>query len=432
MNDARVKLWGSYIGAVSWIEDREIGVFQYDPDFIGSGIQVSPLTMPLQEFPFEFPGLARNTFKGLPGLLADSLPDRFGNALIDSWLASQGRAPGSFNPVERLCYIGERGMGALEFEPAVSRQPTKDKQLELDQLVQLINKILDQQAGLQGALTGVDDQQALEDILRVGTSAGGARAKAILAWNPHSHEFRFGQFDLAPGFEHWLLKFDGISNNRDKELADPLGFGKIEYAYYQIAVNCGISMMDSRLHHEGGRSHFMTKRFDRVGKAGKLHMQTLGGLAHYDYNQAGSYAYEQAIHAIKRLGLSRQDLEQQVLRTIFNIVGRNQDDHVKNISFLMDRQGTWSLSPAYDLTYSWNPTGDWTHQHQMSVNNKRDAFLREDLLSLAGIAGIKKAAAQALIDRVLSEFKKWDDIAALAGVEPEKIDQIRNSLRLAL
>ncbi len=430
MNNARVKLWGSVIGAVSWLEEREIGVFQYDPDFIGSGIQVSPLVMPLQEFPFEFPALAKNTYKGLPGLLADSLPDRFGNAIINTWLASQGRTAASFNPVERLCYIGTRGMGALEFEPTIFGQSTKDKKLELGQLVELVNKILDHRAGLQGILTGVDDQKVLEDILRVGTSAGGARAKAILAWNPESHEFRSGQLSLEPGFEHWLLKFDGISNNRDKEIADPLGYGKIEYAYYKIALNIGIIMMDSRVHHEGGRSHFMTKRFDRTENGGKTHMQTLGAIAHYDYNRAGSYSYEQAIHVIKRLGLSRKDIEQQVLRTIFNIVGRNQDDHVKNIAFLMDRKGNWSLSPAYDLIYSWNPTGDWTNQHQMSVNNKRDNFLRGDLISLAITAGVKKAIAEEMIDFVISEFKKWDEIASSVGIKSENIDKIRNSLRL--
>ena len=399
MTDARVKLWGRVIGAVSWLTDREIGVFQYDPGFAASGIQVSPLMMPLNEFPFEFPALAKVTFKGLPGLLADSLPDKFGNAIIDTWLASQGRSAESFNPVERLCYIGRRGMGALEFEPTLAGSASKDRQLELGQLVALVNRIFDERSGLQGFLSGEDDREVLEDILRVGTSAGGARAKAVLAWNPHTNEFRSGQMDLEDGFEHWLLKFDGITNNRDKEIADPQGYGKIEFAYYQIARKVGIDMMESRLHNEGGRSHFMTRRFDRTGSGGKIHMQTLGALAHYDYNQAGAYSYEQAIQVMKRLGLSRADLEQQVLRTFFNIVGRNQDDHVKNIAFLMDRGGNWTLSPAYDVIYSWNPAGAWTGQHQMSVNNKRDHFTREDLVALAGTAGIKKAIAEEMLDR---------------------------------
>ena len=430
MNDAKVLLWGSVIGAVSWLENREIGVFQYASDFVGSGIQVSPIVMPLNEFPYEFPALERNSFKGLPGLLADSLPDKFGNAVIDAWLASQGRAKSSFNSVERLCYIGTRGMGALEFEPTISEYSKKDKNIEINKLVDLVNKILDQRTGLQGVLTGIDDHEVLEDILRVGTSAGGARAKAILAWNPNTKEFRSGQIDLDSGFEHWLLKFDGISNNRDKEIADPLGYGKIEYAYYKIAVNSGIIMMDSKLHHEGGRSHFMTKRFDRTLNGGKIHMQTLGALAHYNYNFAGSNSYEQAIQVMKHLGLSRQELEQQVLRTFFNIVGRNQDDHVKNIAYLMDRGGKWTLSPAYDLIYSWNPTGDWTSQHQMSINNKRDNFTRNDLVSFAKTAGIKKNVANDMINLVISEFTKWPDVASSVGVSPEIVDKIFSSLRL--
>ena len=430
MNDAKVLLWGSVIGAISWIDEREIGVFQYAPDFLGSGIRISPLMMPLNEFPYEFPALAKNTFRGLPGLLADSLPDKFGNAIIDAWLASQGRTAASFNPVERLCYIGKRGMGALEFEPSTVGSITREKEIELGKLVKLINKILDQRSSLKGVLSGVDDHRVMEDILRVGTSAGGARAKAILAWNPKTKEFRSGQLDLKLGFQHWLLKFDGITNNRDKEIADPLGYGKIEYAYHLIAVDIGIDMTKCRLHHEGGRSHFMTKRFDRTENGGKLHMQTLGAIAHYDYNQAGSYSYEQAIQIMKRLGLTREGLEQQVLRTYFNIIGRNQDDHVKNIAFLMDRGSNWCLSPAYDLTYSWNPDGDWTNQHQMSVNNKRENFNRDDLVSLAMIAGIKKHMADDMIDHVISVFNKWPEYAISAGVASEQIDKINSSLRL--
>jgi serine/threonine-protein kinase HipA len=430
MNDAKVLLWGSVIGAVTWLEERDIGVFQYAPDFVGSGIQVSPLVMPLYEFPYDFPALAKNTFMGLPGLLADSLPDRFGNAVIDAWLASQGRTGASFNPVERLCYIGTRGMGALEFEPTIFGYAKKEKKIELDKLVQLVNRILDQRAGLKGVLTGTDDHEVLEDILRVGTSAGGARAKAILAWNPGTKEFRSGQLDLEPGFEHWLLKFDGITNNRDKEIADPQGYGKIEYAYHKIAVSIGINMAECRLHHEGGRSHFMTKRFDRKDGGAKIHMQTLGAIAHYDYNQAGSYSYEQAVQVMKRLGLSRHDLEQQVLRTFYNIIGRNQDDHVKNIAFLMDRAGNWILSPAYDLTYSWNPKGDWTSHHQMSVNNKRDDFTRDDLYSFALTAGIKRQAADDMITSVISAFNRWPEIASSAGVSADHINKIQSSLRL--
>lgn len=431
-NDARVLLWGSVIGAVTWLEDREVGVFQYSPDFLGSGIQLAPLMMPLGEFPYEFPALARNTFKGLPGLIADSLPDKFGNAIIDAWLAAQGRTAVSFHPVERLCYIGSRGMGALEFEPAALGPPTSTNAVEVAKLVDLANQILDERASLGGVFTDGDDREVIEDILRVGTSAGGARAKAIFAWNPETNEFRSGQVDVEAGFEHWLMKFDGISNNRDKELADPTGYGKIEYAYHLMAVEAGIKMAPCRLHHEGGRSHFMTKRFDRSANGGKRHMQSLDAIAHYDYNQPASYSYEQAIQVIRRLGLPREDLDQQVLRAMFNVVVRNHDDHVKNIAFLMNRRGKWRLSPAFDIAYAWDPRGEWTSRHQMSVNGKRDEFERKDLIALANAAGIKKARANEMVDRAIETVRRWPDFAEKAGVADARAAEIQASQRTDL
>jgi serine/threonine-protein kinase HipA len=432
MNDAKVLLWGSMIGAVTWLEDREIGIFQYSPDFLNSGIQVAPLMMPLNEFPYEFPALARNTFKGLPGLLADSLPDKFGNTVIDSWLSSQGRTAASFHSVERLCYIGNRGMGALEFEPALQGPPSSTNAIEVAKLVELVNLILDQRVSLKEVLSGKDDKKAMENILRVGTSAGGARAKAIIAWNPETNEFRSGQVNLEPGFEHWLLKFDGINNNSDKDLSDPLGYGKIEYAYYLMALEVGIIMTKCQLYSEGGRYHFMTKRFDRDSNGHKIHMQSLGAIAHYDYNQPASYSYEQVIHVIKRLGLPQEDLEQQVLRAMFNVVGCNHDDHVKNIAFLMNRHGDWRLSPAFDITYAWNPNSFWTSQHQMSVNGKRDKFNRKDLIVLAGMAGIKEARANEMLNNVIQTFSRWSEFAEKAGVEESRIVQIHKNLRLLL
>jgi len=429
MSTAKVILWGSDIGAVTWLDGREIGVFQYMPIFLRSGIQISPLKMPLSEFPYEFPALARNTFRGLPGLLSDSLPDRFGNTLIDAWLASQGRTAASFNPVERLCYIGSRGMGALEFEPAFLGPPSSTKEIEIDQLVQLANKILDERANLHGIFTGEDDRKVLEDILRVGTSAGGARAKAILAWNPKTNEFRSGQVDVESGYEHWLLKFDGVTNNKDKEIADPLGYGKIEYAYHLMAVNAGIEMTVCRLHNEGGRCHFMTKRYDRLGSGGKLHKQSLGAMAHFDFNQPASYSYEQALQVIKRLELPREDLEQQVLRAYFNVVARNQDDHVKNIAFLMDRSGNWRLSPAFDMTYAWSADGEWTSQHQMSINGKRNNFTRSDLVKLADIGGIKSPRANELLDQMIDVISDWPNFAEIAGVDEQNTIKIQNSHR---
>jgi serine/threonine-protein kinase HipA len=431
-NDARVILWGSVIGAVTWLEDREVGVFQYAPDFLRSGIQLAPFMMPLGEFPYEFPALARNTFKGLPGLVADSLPDKYGNAIIDAWLASQGRTAASFHPVERLCYVGSRGMGALEFQPATLDPPTSNRAVEVASLVDLANRILDKRAGFRGMFSGDDDREAINDFFRVGTSAGGARAKAILAWNPETDEFRSGQVDTGRDFEHWLMKFDGITGSRDAEVATPMGYGKIEYAYHLMAVEAGIEMMACRIFHEGGRSHFMTKRFDRSPTGEKQHMQSLGAMAHYDYRQPASYSYEQAIQVIRRLGLPRRDMNQQVLRAIFNVVGRNCDDHVKNIAFLMNRRGEWRLSPAFDLSYAWNPSGEWTSRHQMSVNGKRDGFEREDLLALAKAADIKKARAEQMVDSVMESVRRWPDFAGEAGVAEASVEKIKVGLRTNL
>lgn len=432
MSDAKVILWDSEIGAVSWVEDRQAAVFQYDPSFIRSGIQISPLMMPLRALPYEFPALSKETFKGLPGLLADSLPDKFGNAVIDTWLASQGRTAASFNSVERLCYIGSRGMGGLEFKPALRIPHSKSDEIEVSKLVELSNKILDQRAGLEGVFSGTDDQDAIEDILRVGTSAGGARAKAILAWNPKTNEFRSGQVKIPSGFEYWIMKFDGVSNNRDKELADPQGYGMIEYAYYQLAVKAGIEMTECRLHHEGGRSHFMTKRFDRNADGSKIHMQSLCAIAHVDFNEPALYSYEQSIQIMKRLGLPQSDLEQQVLRAMFNVVGRNHDDHVKNIAFLMNRSGEWKLSPAFDVSYAYDPMGYWTSQHQMSINAKRELFTKQDLIALAQIAGIKTRRALEMLACVTTVMKSWPDVAGSVGMAEDRIRKIQAAHRISL
>lgn len=429
MTTARVKLWGRTIGAVTWLEDRGHGVFEYEPAFVGSGIEVAPLMMKLAPGPFAFPALPREAFKGLPGLVADTLPDRFGNRLIDAWLAGQGRAPSSFNPVERLCYVGSRGMGALEFEPAISRQASRGRSVDVAALVSLANRVLDERAGLAGVFDGVDDQRAIEDILRVGTSAGGARAKAILAWNPATGAFRSGQVAAGDGFSHWLMKFDGVSGNRDKELADPQGFGRIEYAYFLMARAAGIEMMDCRLHEEGGRAHFMTRRFDRTEAGGKLHMLSLAALRHWNFNEAGAHSYEQAIETARLLGLPRHDIDQQVRRAIFNILARNQDDHIKNIAFLMDRSGTWRLSPAFDVAYAWNPDGSWTSRHQMSLNGKRDGFDADDLAAFMRFGGLKPKPAAGLLVNVGDAIARWPEFAAEAGVNVEDIQRIGQAFR---
>lgn len=430
--DARVLLWGSLIGAVSWLEDRELGVFQYAPDFLASGIQIAPLTMPLSGHPYEFPSLDRDTFRGLPGLLADSLPDFFGNAIIDAWLASQGRSLSGFNPVERLCYVGTRGMGALEFQPALSMPQANDHAFEVERLVALSNKILNERSSLHGAFSGTDDQAAIEDILRVGTSAGGARAKAILAWNPATNEFRSGQLPSREGFEYWIMKFDGISSASNAGISSPQGYGLLEYAYYLMATRAGIRMSPCRLHSEGGRNHFMTKRFDRTDRGGKIHMQSLGAIVHYDYRKPASYSYEQAIVAMKRLDLGQTDIEEQVRRAFFNVIARNCDDHVKNIAFLMDRSGEWALSPAYDVTYSWNPDGQWTSAHQMSINGKRDDFTRDDLLALSSHAGIKRPRAREMLDHINSVVQAWPDIAASVGIPENTVRAIQKAHRTSV
>lgn len=434
--DASVVLWDRVVAAASWVHEDGFAVFQYDPEFANSGFQLSPLVMPLSPEPYSFPALPKNTFKGLPGLLADALPDKYGERLVNVWLAAQRRAPESFNPVERLCYTGRRGMGALEFRPTIGAHPSKSKIVEVANLVRLANLALDEKRSLQGVLGGNDDLAAIDDILRVGTSAGGARAKAILAWNPNTGEFRHGQTDVGVGFEHWLMKLDGIENNRDKDKPDPQGYGLIEYAYFLMAKDAGIEMMPCQLHEEGGRSHFMTRRFDRPagkdGKTSKLHMQSLCALQHYDFNDPRGYSYEQAILTIRQLGLGALTLEQQFLRAVFNVVARNQDDHVKNIAFLMDRDGAWKLSPAFDVTYSYNPSAYWTGRHQMSLNAKRDDFELQDLFAFAETASIKKSKAKTLISSVRDAVADWARYAAQAGLDENTARRIAKAHRCNL
>ena len=429
---AEVRLWGRSIGAVSVEDARSTAAFQFADEFTRSGIQVSPLRMPLSDRVYSFPGLARETFHGLPGLLADSLPDRFGNALIDTWLASQGRSAESFNAVERLCYIGSRGMGALEFAPAQGPKSRTSEPLDIAALVQLASDVLSQRSGLRHSMASADTAETLRDILRVGTSAGGARAKAVIAWNWQTNEVRSGQLAAGDGFDYWILKFDGVSGNRDKELEDPTGYGAIEYAYALMARAAGIDISECRLLEENGRRHFMSRRFDRLAGGEKLHMQSLGALAHFDFNLAGAYSYEQALQVMRALDLPMASIEQQFRRMTFNIVARNQDDHVKNIAFLMDKQGRWSLSPAFDVTYSYNPEGLWTATHQMSMNGKRDDFTLEDFRTCAKFASMKRGRAEAILDDVIAAVKRWPEFAEQAKVLPQWREVIAKAQRVAL
>jgi serine/threonine-protein kinase HipA len=427
---AEVRLWGRAIGAVAMEEGAVHAAFQYDPAFLASGVELAPVSMPLSRRIYQFPSLTEVSFHGLPGLLADSLPDRFGNTLIDAWLATQGRRPESFNAVERLCYIGVRGMGALEFVPTKGPPLQRSATVRLDALVELASQVLTHRASLQVSFAPGRRHAGLQDMLRVGTSAGGARAKAIVAWNRATDEVRSGQVPAPAGFDHWLLKFDGVRANKDQELEDPKGYTVIEYAYALMAAAAGIDMSECRLLEEGGRRHFMTRRFDRLSDGGKLHMQSLAALAHLDFNAPGAHSYEQAFDVIKRLALPMQAREQQFRRMTFNVVARNQDDHVKNIAFLMDRAGAWSLSPAFDMTYAYNPVGLWTSRHQMTINGKTDGFAREDFKTVAQVAGLKRGRDEAILSEVIDAVKEWPRHAKAAGVLDAQRDKIARTLRL--
>jgi len=420
---ALVHLWDRLVGAVAWDRERELATFEFDHDFLDQGWDVAPLTMPVAtarrgDARFSFRHLARETFRGLPGLLADALPDAFGNSLINAWLARQGRTPDSFSPVERLCYTGSRAMGALEFRPAVQAAFAESVPVEVGELVRLAQAVMTERADLAGDLAG-DATDALLDIIRVGTSAGGGRPKAVIALNDETGEVRSGQVSAPPGFRQWLLKFDGV---HDHQLGDPAGYGRIEYAYYLMATAAGIEMTECRLLTEGERAHFMTRRFDRTDAGDKLHLQSLCAMAHFDFNAPGRWSYEQAFQVMRELRLPYADAEQQFRRLVFNVAARNQDDHTKNIAFVMDRHGRWRLSPAFDVTYAYNPDGAWTARHQMTVGGKREGITGADLLALAEEMNIRRA--RDVMAEVGAALGRWTEFAAEAGVAEEKVEAI--------
>lgn len=417
VNIAKVNIWGNFAGAVVWNESSGGASFEFERDFVRKGFDLSPLKMPIAEAEngtvFSFPFLNPETFKGLPGLLADSLPDRFGNKVIDAWLAANGRTSESMNPIERLCYIGKRGMGALEFEPAVMTE--KSNPVEVEDLVKLAQEILSSRKDFEADLS----DKGVHEIFRVGTSAGGARAKAIIAYNPSTGAVRSGQIDGLTGFEYWIIKFDGVN---DSLLLETKGYGNIEYAYYLMALDCGIEMSECKLLHENGRSHFMTKRFDRTG-LDKIHMQTLCAIAHFDYNDPRSYAYEQVFQVMRELRLPYADAEQMFRRMVFNIMAENRDDHTKNISFLMDKTGKWQLSPAYDMTYAFDPANKWIGAHQLSVNGKRTEIKKEDMLEVATKMNIKKPLE--IIEQVEDSIGRWNEFAKIAGVGKDFMEKFK-------
>ncbi|HWF33311.1 MAG TPA: type II toxin-antitoxin system HipA family toxin [Solirubrobacteraceae bacterium] len=432
MTPAAVTLWGSRIAAVSIEPRARYATFQYDPAFARGGVELAPVRMPLREQPYRFPGLPEDAFHGLPGLLADSLPDRWGTALVNAWLASQGRDESSFDVVQRLCYVGTRGMGALEFEPAREPLEAEADDLQFDALVRLADEALAQRAQFVAELRADPEEEAIKAILAIGTSAGGARPKAIIAYNEDTGKVRSGQVDQGAGFRHWLLKFDGVERAGDHGLTDPKGWCALEYAYSILAGAGGVQMSDCRLLEEHGRRHFMTRRFDRPAAGGKLHMQTVGALEHVSYNEPGAYSYEQALLLLRRLGLGTRSVEQLFRRMVFNVVARNQDDHVKNIAFLMGRDGAWSLAPAYDVTWAWKPGNPWLDSHQMTINGKRDGFTAFDLREVARVAGLKQGRSRTIFAEVSEAVRGWPTVAEQTGLDESMAEQVARSHRLTL
>lgn len=431
---AFVKIWDKVVGAVAWDESAKLASFEYEPDFLQYNWDLAPIKMPISNGPqiYSFPELrpARDseydTFKGLPGLLADMLPDKYGNQLMNIWLAQQGRPAGSMNPVEQLCFMGKRGMGALEIEPATPRSRKNSYAIELDSLVDISRRMLEKRADFITDLSK-DQQQAMLDILRVGTSAGGARPKAVIAYNQKTGAVRSGQSKAPKGYEHWLIKLDGVS---DTQLGDTQGYGRVEMAYYLMAKDCGLDMMECKLLEENKRAHFMTKRYDRTDGHIKHHAQTWCAINHFDFNEITSFSYEQLFQTMRALRLDYQDAEEMFRRMTFNVIARNCDDHTKNFSFLLKKGSKWKLAPAYDVCHAYRPNSYWVSQHALSINGKRKDFKKEDLMTIAKSMNIKKA--KSIITDINKKVSNWKKYADQVSVSPKKRDAIEASLiRLA-
>ncbi len=425
-----VKLWGKDVGSLIWNEKLEIAAFQYEPKFLRSQLDIAPITMPLkkssEERVYQFPSNKNACFGGLPGLIADSLPDKFGTQIINEWFAAHGLPNEQITPLDRLCYVGKRGMGALEFEPCQRFTDLETSSiLHIEELTKLADSIFNNRASFQEKL--LQENKSILDILKVGTSAGGAKPKAIIAYNDMTGEVRSGQIKAPEGFQYWLLKFDGTTfMEHDKITNNPKGIGNIEYAYYRMAQSCGINMMESRLLVEHDYSHFMTKRFDREDNGEKLHVQTLAGIAHYDRDVR--HSYEEAFGVMRKMKLSYPQMEEFYRRMVFNVVMRNHDDHTKNHSFIMNKQGEWKLAPAYDLCYSYSPSGRWTNRHQMSLNGKQDNFSYNDLIDVANKAGINRA--NEIVEKIVDVASHWNEYAKDCGVKDSHAKEIEQNLLL--
>ena len=427
---AEIWLWDKLAGAVLWDESQQLASFEFSPGFLRLGLDISPIKMPLAQgrTVFQFPELRKSrgdvfdTFKGLPGLLADMLPDKYGNQLINTWLVQNGRPADSLNPVEQLCFIGKRGVGALEIKPSLRNEAAKSSNLEIDSLVNIAGKILNSREDFQSDLSS-QEQEALTDILKIGTSAGGARAKAVIAYNPKTGAVKSGQVKAPAGFSYWIIKFDGV---HDSQFGASAGYGRVEMAYYLMALEAGIEMTECRLLEENGRAHFMTKRFDRTDKGEKIHMQSLCGIRHFDFNRVGEYSYEQVFETMRMLRLTYPEAEQLFIRMVFNVLARNCDDHTKNFAFLMDQNGKWKLSPAYDICFAYRPGSIWVSSQSLTVNGKREDIRDSDFLEIAQKMNIKKA--QEKIEKVKSAVSKWDQFGKEVGVDSSLHKAIKNSL----
>ncbi|MCF8382041.1 MAG: type II toxin-antitoxin system HipA family toxin [Chlorobium sp.] len=427
---AEVSIWEELVGAVAWNDAAGLAAFEYDTGFKSKGWDISPLQMPVSDTRniYGFPALrkkaepALDSFRGLPGLLADVLPDRYGNELINQWLAWQGRPQDSMNPVEMLCFIGTRGMGALEFQPATMKESKRTFAVEIESLVDMAKKMLSGKEAFAANLR-TDEEKAIPELLRIGTSAGGARPKAVIAYNEKTGEVRSGQSTAPKGFEHWLVKLDGVS---DIQLGTSHGYGRVEMAYCNMATACGITMMPSRLLEENGRAHFMTKRFDREGGSTKHHIQTFSALKHFDYISVTSFSYEQLFQTMRELKLTYPEAEQMFRRMVFNVAARNCDDHTKNFSFRLKKDARWELAPAYDLCHAYQPDHRWVSQHALSINGKRTDITREDLLEIG--RSIKNKKASEVIDEINATVAQWKQYADEAAVSPGLRDRIAKTL----
>ncbi|PBQ33543.1 toxin HipA [Sphingobacteriaceae bacterium] len=428
ITSAFITLWGQRVGAIAWNTETQVGSFEYDPAFLKTGLDPAPVKMPREHAEkkiFRFPELRTlKTFRGLPGLLADVLPDKYGNALINAWLAREGRASDSLNPVELLCFIGSRGMGALEFEPVIPKANNTVTKIEISNLLQVADAILSGKKDFSGKLKA-EEKKTLLDVLKIGTSAGGARAKAVIAYNSKTKEVRSGQANAPKGFSHWIIKFDGI---HDSQFGSSHGYGRVEMAYYLMAKDCGIEMMESQLLEENNRAHFMTKRFDRVEGQEKLHVQSFCAMRHFDFNEVSLYSYEQLFETMRMLRLPYPQAEQLFRRMVFNVMARNCDDHTKNFAFLMNPSGNWSLSPAFDVCHAYRPESTWVSQHALSVNGKRQTILRSDLLEVASQMTIKKP--EKIIDQVAAVVNNWASYAKQVNVESKLLKAIEKTLIL--